>query len=214
MTNKIRQIFVVGAGALLLVGCGSSSDGSAGAGGHGGRGGPGGPITVGYVVVQQGSAPIEQQLPGRVAAYQVSKSGHRSRASSQSGCSRRARSSARGRRSIRSIPASITRRPRRRRPICRARGPARKRRGRVPPAISRWSKRRRSPSRIIPTRRPGAPGRRFGRAELGGAAERANQPALHPRSGADLRADRAVQRHRGRARHRQPGGCADHHHAP
>ena len=27
---------------------------------------------MGYVVVQQGSAPIEQQLPGRIAAYQVS----------------------------------------------------------------------------------------------------------------------------------------------
>ena len=34
--------------------------------------GAGGPATVGYVVVQQGSAPIEQELPGRVAAYQVS----------------------------------------------------------------------------------------------------------------------------------------------
>ena len=31
-----------------------------------------GPTQVGYVVVQQGSAPIEQELPGRVAAYQVS----------------------------------------------------------------------------------------------------------------------------------------------
>jgi membrane fusion protein (multidrug efflux system) len=27
---------------------------------------------VGYVVVQQGSAPLEQQLPGRIAAYQIS----------------------------------------------------------------------------------------------------------------------------------------------
>jgi membrane fusion protein (multidrug efflux system) len=31
-----------------------------------------GPIQVGYVVVQQGSAPLEQQLPGRVSAYQIS----------------------------------------------------------------------------------------------------------------------------------------------
>lgn len=31
-----------------------------------------GPPTVGYVVIQQGSAPLEQQLPGRVAAYQIS----------------------------------------------------------------------------------------------------------------------------------------------
>ena len=29
-------------------------------------------MTVGYVVIQQGSAPLEQQLPGRVAAYQIS----------------------------------------------------------------------------------------------------------------------------------------------
>ncbi len=72
MTNKIRQVFVAGAGALLLVGCGNSSDGSNAGGGRGGRGGPGGPITVGYVVVQQGSAPIVQDLPGRVAAFQVS----------------------------------------------------------------------------------------------------------------------------------------------
>jgi membrane fusion protein (multidrug efflux system) len=56
-------------GAALLASCGSASkDG----GGRGGRGGPGGTPTVGYVVVQQGSAPIEQELPGRVAAYQVS----------------------------------------------------------------------------------------------------------------------------------------------
>jgi membrane fusion protein, multidrug efflux system len=29
-------------------------------------------MAVGYVVIQQGSAPLEQQLPGRVAAYQIS----------------------------------------------------------------------------------------------------------------------------------------------
>jgi membrane fusion protein (multidrug efflux system) len=34
--------------------------------------GKGGPTKVGYVVVQQGSAPIVQNLPGRVSAYQVS----------------------------------------------------------------------------------------------------------------------------------------------
>src|SRR3954452_8009528 len=56
---------------LLLSACGSSSQDGAGA--RGARGGAGkGPIQVGYVVVQQGSAPIEQQLPGRVAAFQVS----------------------------------------------------------------------------------------------------------------------------------------------
>ncbi|HEX6741582.1 MAG TPA: efflux RND transporter periplasmic adaptor subunit [Sphingomicrobium sp.] len=51
-----------------LAACGSG-DAQSSAGGRGGRGGT---PTVGFVVVQQGSAPIEQELPGRVAAYQVS----------------------------------------------------------------------------------------------------------------------------------------------
>lgn len=54
----------------LLAACGSSADDAQG--GQGGRGGRGGPTNVGYVVVQQGSAPLQQELPGRVAAYQVS----------------------------------------------------------------------------------------------------------------------------------------------
>ena len=53
---------------LLLASCGGAQDPQ----GRGGRGGRGGPVTVGYVVIQQGSAPLEQELPGRVAAYQVS----------------------------------------------------------------------------------------------------------------------------------------------
>jgi membrane fusion protein (multidrug efflux system) len=57
--------------ALLLAACGSSSE-QGDAGGRGGGRGGGGPTQVGYVVVQQGSAPIEQVLPGRVSAYQVS----------------------------------------------------------------------------------------------------------------------------------------------
>ena len=56
-------------GASLLAACGNSDPQG---GSKGGRGGPGGAQTVGFVVVQQGSAPIEQELPGRVAAYQVS----------------------------------------------------------------------------------------------------------------------------------------------
>ena len=52
---------------MLLAGCGSDSKDAQGAGGR-----RGGPVTVGYVVVQQGNAPIEQELPGRVAAFQVS----------------------------------------------------------------------------------------------------------------------------------------------
>ena len=58
--------------ALLLAGCsgGGSTTGSQGS--RGGRGGPGGPAQVGFVVVQEASAPLQQELPGRVAAYQVS----------------------------------------------------------------------------------------------------------------------------------------------
>jgi membrane fusion protein (multidrug efflux system) len=52
--------------SLLLAGCSSGKD----AGGSGG--GSKGPIQVGYVIVQQGSAPILQDLPARVNAYQVS----------------------------------------------------------------------------------------------------------------------------------------------
>src|SRR5438067_3462965 len=59
------------AAVLLLAACGSG-DPKRGAGGPAGPGGPGGPITVGFVVVQQGSAPILQDLPGRVSAYLVS----------------------------------------------------------------------------------------------------------------------------------------------
>jgi membrane fusion protein (multidrug efflux system) len=53
--------------SLLLAGCSSGSEEASG-----GRGGPKGPIQVGYVIVQEGSAPIQQELPGRVAAFQVS----------------------------------------------------------------------------------------------------------------------------------------------
>lgn len=69
---KCRPAVVAAALALLLAACGNSSSGSDARGGHGrGRGGPNGPATVGYVVIQQGSAPLEQQLPARVAAYQI-----------------------------------------------------------------------------------------------------------------------------------------------
>ena len=56
------------AGALLTGACGGGGQSAQG----GGRGGPKGPITVGFVIVQQGSAPLQQELPGRVSAYQVS----------------------------------------------------------------------------------------------------------------------------------------------
>jgi membrane fusion protein, multidrug efflux system len=61
---------VIAAAGLSLAACGGSED--AAAGGRGGAGGPKGPVQVGYVVVQQGSAPLEQELPGRVSAFQVS----------------------------------------------------------------------------------------------------------------------------------------------
>ena len=70
-----RLTFVLVATTLLLAACGrSGSDPQNGrAGGAGGRGGgPKGPATVGFVVVQQGSAPLTTELPGRVSAYQIS----------------------------------------------------------------------------------------------------------------------------------------------
>lgn len=64
----LRTVTTVAA-AISLAACGPLSKTE---GGAGGRGGPKGPTAVGYVVVQQGSAPIVQDLPGRVSAYQVS----------------------------------------------------------------------------------------------------------------------------------------------
>jgi membrane fusion protein, multidrug efflux system len=68
-----RSAVAAAALGLLVAACSSGgSDAPGGHGGHGrGRGGLNGPPTVGYVVVQQGSAPLEQQLPARVAAYQI-----------------------------------------------------------------------------------------------------------------------------------------------
>jgi membrane fusion protein (multidrug efflux system) len=63
----VKPAMIIGL-ALALAACGSGQDSH----GRGGRGGPMGPATVGFVVVQQGSAPLQQELPGRVAAYQVS----------------------------------------------------------------------------------------------------------------------------------------------
>ena len=70
----IRGGLALIAAMLLLSACGSAGDdpGTGGRGGRGGRGGFGGPVNVGYVVVQQGSAPIVQDLPARVSAFQIS----------------------------------------------------------------------------------------------------------------------------------------------
>jgi len=66
--RHFTKFLIVTLGAGLLAGCGSSDSSAGGGKGRGGKG----PTTVGYVVIQQGSAPIEQELPGRVAAFQVS----------------------------------------------------------------------------------------------------------------------------------------------
>jgi membrane fusion protein (multidrug efflux system) len=66
ISPKLTAVF---AAVLLLSACGSSAQDQ---GGRGGRGGAKGPATVGYVVVQQGSAPIVQDLPARVSAFQIS----------------------------------------------------------------------------------------------------------------------------------------------
>ena len=65
LRHVLKPIAVL-AVAASLASCGNGDDKS------GKDRGAGGPTTVGYVIVQQGSAPIEQELPGRVAAYQVS----------------------------------------------------------------------------------------------------------------------------------------------
>ena len=64
---RAAAMTALAAATLALAGCGSSADPT-----RGGPAGAQGPITVGYVIVQQGSAPIQQDLPGRVNAYQVS----------------------------------------------------------------------------------------------------------------------------------------------
>jgi membrane fusion protein (multidrug efflux system) len=69
LLRHASKYFAVAFASAALAACGS---GDAQGGPGGGGGGRGGTPTVGYVVVQQGSAPIEQELPGRVAAYQVS----------------------------------------------------------------------------------------------------------------------------------------------
>ena len=71
-TAPIRRRFAVLVGAAMLLAACGSGDPKGGAGGRGGRGGAMGPTQVGYVVVQQGSAPMVQDLPGRVSAYQAS----------------------------------------------------------------------------------------------------------------------------------------------
>lgn len=68
------KLTAVLAAVLLLTACGGGGSPTNGRMGSatGGRGGARGEITVGYVVVQQGTSPIFTELPGRVSAYQIS----------------------------------------------------------------------------------------------------------------------------------------------
>src|SRR3954466_13371476 len=72
VTNRVKPVppFMRLSAALLavlmLAGCGNDAVGKDGAGS------PKGPTKVGYVIIQPGSAPIEQQLPARISAYQMS----------------------------------------------------------------------------------------------------------------------------------------------
>ena len=68
--RSLRALCLVSA-FVALAACGSASSEDGGRGGRG-RGGPGGTPTVGYVVIQQGTAPIVQDLPARVSAFQIS----------------------------------------------------------------------------------------------------------------------------------------------
>jgi membrane fusion protein (multidrug efflux system) len=67
--GKSRRVAAVAAALLLLAACGQGS-GQSGPAGKSGR--PQGPVQVGYVVIQPTSVPIEQNLPARVSAYQIS----------------------------------------------------------------------------------------------------------------------------------------------
>lgn len=63
----LRQVPAAGALAvLMLLGACGGGDSQAG------QGGQDGPVQVGYVVVQASSVPVEESLPGRVAAFQIS----------------------------------------------------------------------------------------------------------------------------------------------
>ena len=66
---RLSRWSLIAAAVVCLAGCGSSNDPE---GGPGGARGTKGDIRVGYVVVQQGGAPMTQELPGLVAAFQVS----------------------------------------------------------------------------------------------------------------------------------------------
>ena len=197
--NSIAAIAV----AALLAAC-SGGDAKNGAGGRGGAGGKG-PTTVGYVIVQQGSAPIEQELPGPgrglpgVRGPSASVGRHPSPS-----VPARAPSSSRARRSTRSIPASIRRSlPRPLANLQSARASAVAARTRAS-ATSRWQTGGRLQAGLHRCGRPGPPGRGRGCAEQCGGAQRADQRPLHPRPRPDQRPHRPVGRDRRGAGHPEP----------
>ena len=61
-----RALMLAALSVLASCGSGDAQNGA------GGKGGPGGPVQVGYVVIQPSSVPVEESLPGRVAAFQIS----------------------------------------------------------------------------------------------------------------------------------------------
>jgi membrane fusion protein (multidrug efflux system) len=66
-TSDCARLGAALAALFVLSACGKTAD-SQGPGDRGQRG----PAQVGFVVVQQGSVPLQESLPGRVAAFQVS----------------------------------------------------------------------------------------------------------------------------------------------
>jgi membrane fusion protein, multidrug efflux system len=64
MTSRAFRSALAIVGAMMLAACGKADSEDAGK--------KGGPIQVGYVVVQPTNVLIQQDLPGRVAAYQIS----------------------------------------------------------------------------------------------------------------------------------------------
>ena len=196
------------ASALLLGACGQGNS----AGGPGG-GGSQGPVTVGYVVVQPSSVPIEQELPGRVAAYQISEVRPQVSGVILRRLFRKARSSARARRSTRSTRASIRRRSAQAAAnLQSARASAdaaRARAARYEPLAEMEAVSKQDYTDALAQARQAEAAIAQNSAA---AADCPDQPALHPRARADQRPHRPVERHRGRAGHRQPGRTADHHH--
>ena len=196
------------AGLLLLAACGNG-EAQGGAGGPRRRAGPG--RLCRHPAVQRPGRAIAAR-PGRgLPDFRGPAAGVR--ASSCAGCSPKARSSGRVRRSIRSIPASIRRRSSQAAAnLQSARASAEAARARAeryrPLAEMEAVSKQDYTDALAQARQAEC----RDRPEQCRTADRPDQPALHPRAGADQRPDRPVERHRGRAGHRQPGGSAGHHH--